>query len=298
MTTQATPKSVLVAGASGRFGAIVEELLDRGHAVRAGVRNLDTPSAMHLRELGARPLRADYDEPATIEVAAAGVDAVIASGTAHRAGPDGEARHGQNLAAALAAADVPHLVFISGDGAAPESPVPLFRAKWQVEEAIRASGVAYTIPAPTYLMENLFNHWNLPALRAGVLPSPIPIDRPLQQTAVADLLSLVVLAIERPEELAGRRIAIASDELTADEAAKAISGVIPRVLEPRRAPSEMLPPGIRLLFEWLGSTGHSVEIEALHAEFPEVAWNTYGEWARTQLQRFRDLCAHPEPVAG
>src|SRR5262245_17624983 len=298
MTSEATPKSVLVAGATGRFGAIAELLLARGHAVRAGVRDPDTPSAVRLEELGARLLLADYDKPATIEVAAAGVDVVIASGTAHRAGPEGEARHGQKLVAALASADAPHLVFISGDGAAPESPVPLFRAKWRVEEAIRASRVPHTILAPTYLMENLFNTWNLSALRAGVLPSPIPIDRPLQQTAVADLLSLATLATERPDSFAGRRIAIASDELTAEEAAAAISGVIPRALEPRRAPAEMLPPGIRLLFDWLESPGHRVDIEALRGEFPEVGWHAYGEWGRTQLQRFRELCAHPEPAAG
>jgi uncharacterized protein YbjT (DUF2867 family) len=288
---------VLVAGATGRFGRIAELLLERGHTVRAGARELDSPGALRLRELGARPVRADFDEPATLEVATAGVDAVFASGTAHRAGPEGEAEHGHNLAAAVAAAGVPHLVFVSGDGAGPESPVPLFRAKWAVEEGIRASGVSHTILAPTYLMENLFNPWNLPALRAGVLPSPISIDRPLQQTAVADLLSLSVLAIERPGDFAGRRIPVASDELTAAEAAEAISEALPRTLEPRRAPAEALPPGVRLLFAWLESSGHRVDIAELHDEFPQVGWHRYGAWARTQLDRFRELCPHPEPVA-
>jgi uncharacterized protein YbjT (DUF2867 family) len=284
-------------GATGRFGAIAESLLERGHRVRAGSRELNSPPAVRLRELGARPVRADFDEPATLEVAAAGVDVVVASGTAHRAGPEGEARHGHNLIAALRAAEVPRLVFISGDGAAPDSPVPLFRAKWEVEEAIRASGISHTILAPTYLMENLFNPWNIRALQAGVLPSPIAIDRAVQQTAVADLFSLAVLAIERPEEFAGRRIALASDELTAEGSAGAISALIPRTLEPRPAPREMLPPGVQLLFDWLESTGHGVDVDALHDEFPEVGWHTYGSWARTQLDRFRELCAHPEPVA-
>src|SRR5919204_532720 len=87
------------------------------------------------------------------------------------------------------------------------------RAKWAVEERIRSLGIPHTILAPTYLMENLFNPWNVPALRAGVLPSPISVDRPLQQTAVADLLSLAALALERPDEFARRRIAVGSDEL-------------------------------------------------------------------------------------
>jgi uncharacterized protein YbjT (DUF2867 family) len=289
---------VLVAGATGRFGRIAELLLARGHTVRAGARDLESPEAAGLAELGAELVPADFDEPASLEVAVDGVDAVFASGTAHRARPGGELRHGLNLAAALNAAGGPHLVFVSGDGAGPESPVPLFRAKWEVEEAIRASAVPHTILAPTYLMENLFNPWNLPALRSGVLPSPIAIDRPLQETAVADLLALAVLSIEQPTRFAGRRIAIASDELTAEESAAAISELIPRTLEPQQAPTEALPPGVRMLFDWLGSAGHRLAIAALHDELPEVSWHTYGAWARTQLDRFRELCPRPEPVAG
>ncbi len=289
---------ILVAGATGRFGQIAELLLERGHAVRAGARDLGSPAAARLSELGAELVRADFDDPDSLEKAATGVDAVFASGTAHHVGPEGEARHGRNLAAALASAGVPHLVFVSGDGAGPDSPVPLFRAKWEVEEAIRANGVPHTILAPTYLMENLFNPWNLPALQAGVFPSPIAIDRPLQQTAVPDLLAMAVVAVERPEELADRRIAVASDQLTAEESAAAISELIPRTLEPRQAPREMLPPGIQLLFGWLGSSGHVVAIDALHEDFPQIAWHSYGDWARTQLHRFRELCPHPEPVAG
>jgi uncharacterized protein YbjT (DUF2867 family) len=288
---------ILVAGATGRFGRIVDLLLERGHEVRAGARDLESPAGSRLRELGAELIRADFDDPVSLEAAARGADAVFASGTAHRAGPEGEARHGRILAAALAAASVHQLVFVSGDGAAPDSPVPLFRAKWEVEETIRASGFPHTILAPTYLMENLFNPWNLPALQDGVLPSPIVIDRPLEQTAVADLLSLAVLAIERPEDFAGRRIPFASDRLNAVESAAAISELSPRTLEARQAPSEMLPPGVRLLFAWLESTGHRIDIRALHEEFPAVGWRTYESWARTQVDRFREFCPHPEPVA-
>jgi uncharacterized protein YbjT (DUF2867 family) len=289
---------VLVAGATGRFGGISELLIARGHRVRAGVRNLDSPTAIRLRELGAELAFADFDDPDSLAAAAHGVDAVFASGTAHHVGPQGEAQHGANLVEALEAAETPYLVYVSGDGAAAESPVPLFRAKWRVEEAIRASGVPHTLLAPTYLMENLFNPWNLEPLRAGVLPSPIPVDRPLQQTATEDLLALAALAIERRDELAGRRIPVASDELTAEQAAAGISELIPRTLEARPAPIGQLPPPLQALFGWLESPGHEVDIKARRAEFPGIDWHSYGDWAGTQLDRFRELCSHPEPVAG
>jgi uncharacterized protein YbjT (DUF2867 family) len=210
---------VLVVGAGGRFGPTADRLIERGHEVRATSRDPGSPAAARLAARGAEIVRADYEDAGSLAAAARGVDAVFAGGTAHHAGPEGEARHGANLAEAIAEAGVPHIVFVSGDGAAPDSPLPLFQAKWRVEEAIGATGISHTILAPTYLMENLFNPWNIPALRAGVFPSPIVVDRPLQQASVADLLSLAVLAIEQPDRLAGRRIAIASDELTAEQAA-------------------------------------------------------------------------------
>jgi uncharacterized protein YbjT (DUF2867 family) len=83
---------VLVAGATGRFGSIAERLLERGHGVRAGSRDPDSPAAALLRDLGAEFFRADFDDPDSLAAAARNMDAVFASGTAHRAGPDGEAR--------------------------------------------------------------------------------------------------------------------------------------------------------------------------------------------------------------
>lgn len=82
------------------------------------------------------------------------------------------------------------------------------------------------------------------------------------------------------------------------DAAAAISELIPRTLEPRPAAADELPPGVRFLFDWLGSAGHQIDIGALHAEFPEVRWHGYRAWAEEQLERFRELCSHPESVAG
>jgi hypothetical protein len=39
-----------------------------------------------------------------------------------------------------------------------------------------------------------------------------------------------------------------------------------------------------------------VSIEGLKADYPEIAWHRYGAWAASQLDRFREICSHPEPV--
>lgn len=132
-----THKRVLVAGATGRLGVIVDVLLDRGHSVRAMTRNPASPAALTLRAAGAEVVHGDFEDPNTIAAAAAGVDAMFATGTVHRAGPDGELRHGRNIVRAATAAGVPHLVYSSGDGAAPDSPLPLFRVntRWRSTSA-------------------------------------------------------------------------------------------------------------------------------------------------------------------
>src|SRR5215470_9450512 len=129
-------KRVLVAGATGRFGAIAGLLLARGHAVRAATRGPARPAAAMLAARGAEVVRADFEDPASLAAAAAGMDAVFASGTAHRAGPAGEERHGRNLAEALSGARAPHLVFVSGAGADRSTGLALLDAKRAVEQRI------------------------------------------------------------------------------------------------------------------------------------------------------------------
>ena len=286
-------KRVLVAGATGRLGGIVDVLLERGHAVQALTRDPGSDSAAALREAGAAVVAGDYDDVDSLVRAAAGLDALFATGTAHRAGPEGERRHGANVARAAAAASVPHVVYVSGEGASPDSPLPLFRAKAAVEADIRASGVRATILAPVYFAENLFNPWNLPALQPGAFPSPVPVELPLQQAAVEDVVRFAALAIERPEAFAGRRVVLASDEVTAAQAAAAVARVIGRPLDPRRVPAEQLAPPLAALFGWLERHPGGADVEALRRDHPDVGWQRYPEWAAARLARFRELCAEP-----
>lgn len=291
-----THKRVLVAGATGRLGAIVDVLLDRGHSVRAMTRNPSSPAAAGLRAAGADVVYGDFDDPDSIARAAAGTEAMFATGTAHRAGPDGELRHGRNFARAAAAAGVPHLVYSSGDGAAEDSPLPLFRVKHEVEQYIRSLSLAYTVLAPVYFMENLFNPWNLPMLQSGRFPSPIPVELPMQQVAIADLIKLAAMAIDRPDEFAGQRIVVASDELSAEHAAHSLSRFLRRDFTADQLPSEELAPGLRALFAWLEHDRQTVDLAALHDRYPQVGWHDYEAWVRSQHARLRELC--PREHAG
>jgi uncharacterized protein YbjT (DUF2867 family) len=296
MPTSHARKTVLVAGATRRLGILVELLLARGHAVRATTRELDSPAAQRLRSIGAEVRYGDFEDPASIQAAAAGADGLFATGTAHKSGPQGEERHGRNVADAAAAAGVEHLVYSSGDGAFPDSPLPLFQAKFRVEQHIRSLPIAHTILAPVYFMENLFNPWNMPMLRSGSFPSPIGVEQPLQQVAIADVAAFAALVIERSPEFAGERITVASDELSAEQAAAALSSVVPRELKAEQLPAEEHAPGLRALFAWLQDTGHDVDIAQLRRRYPEVGWHDYVSWLRSKRSRLRCLCPTPQPA--
>jgi uncharacterized protein YbjT (DUF2867 family) len=271
--------TVLVAGATGRFRPVAELLVARGHRVRAGTRDRRSPAARDLASLDADPVVCDFDDPASIAAAACGVDAVFASGTAHQAGPDGEVRHGRNLAQALSWAGVRHLVYCSGAGAERRTDVPVFESKRRVEEHISALRLPATILAPVYLMENLFNPWNLSALETGVFPTAVPRDREIQQVPVVDIAAFAVHALEHRDEFVGQRIELASDSLTGVEEASVVSSVSGHTLEVR----DVNPTGaLRILFDWLNHVGFTVDVGAVRRSYPDVRWHTFAEWALKQ----------------
>src|SRR5262249_36990273 len=146
-------------------------------------------------------------------------------------------------------------------------------------------------------MENLFNPWNLPALRARVFPSPIPVATPLQQVATADIASVATLAIERPREFAGERIPLASDELTAERAADILSRATGRRFHAQQLQAGEVAPSLRALFAWLEQTDDDIDIPCLHARYPEVKWRSYAAWLATQRDRFATLCSQPHGTA-
>jgi uncharacterized protein YbjT (DUF2867 family) len=57
----------------------------------------------------------------------------------------------EHLVAAAREAGVHRLVYLSGAGAAPNAKRHWFRAKWRAEEAVRASGLTWTILRPTWI---------------------------------------------------------------------------------------------------------------------------------------------------
>jgi NADH dehydrogenase len=149
---------VAVAGGSGFVGrSIVRELAARGNNVI--VLSHRPPIATIDRLIEFR--QADVTQPERLLDALAGADTLVIC-LAFRNSPIEAPRRGQTfekvdaggteaLVAAARAAGIRRLVYISGAGAAPDARRHWFRAKWRAEEAIRGSGVVYTIFRPSWI---------------------------------------------------------------------------------------------------------------------------------------------------
>lgn len=158
---------VAVLGANGRTGKpVVEQLLERGYKVRAMVR--DPAAAAGAFPAGVEVVAGDVREPKQLAAALKGVKYVISTIGASggpKAGERGSANDVDNvgianLAQAAKAARVKQLVLVSSSGVtkAAENPMafmrPILAAKASGEQALRDSGVPYTIVRPGGLRDD------------------------------------------------------------------------------------------------------------------------------------------------
>jgi uncharacterized protein YbjT (DUF2867 family) len=138
---------ILVTGATGNTGSgLVPALLAAGARVRALVH---TPAkAESLRRQGAEVVVADLGRPESLEAAVAGVDRIY---LCLFNGPD-QATHGHNLIAAARKAGRPHVVQHSASGSDRSR---IIRHVMEVESALKASGLPWTIIRPTFYLQNM-----------------------------------------------------------------------------------------------------------------------------------------------
>jgi NAD(P)H dehydrogenase (quinone) len=141
---------ILVTGASGAVGGRVARLLaGQGQSLRLLVR--DSTRAPKL--LGAEVVTGDYADPASLPAAFAGIDtAFIVSGYAQ---PGERWKLHANAVDAARAAGVGRIVYLSFQGAAPDSAFSFARDHAQTEEHIRFSGIPYTFLRPDLYLDEV-----------------------------------------------------------------------------------------------------------------------------------------------
>jgi NADH dehydrogenase len=147
---------IFVTGGSGFVGAhLVHELRGRGLAVRCLVR--DPRKGAKLAAWGSELLQGDMTDPASLRRGADGADAVVHL-AAIRQGREEQFRRimvdgTRDLLAVAEDAGVRRFVHMSalGTSEATKDLVPYYRAKWEMEELIRASGIPHVIFRPSFI---------------------------------------------------------------------------------------------------------------------------------------------------
>ena len=275
--------TVVVTGATGKQGgAVALGLLSRGHKVRAVTRDPNSKQAKSLADAGASLVAASLDDTAALTKALAGATSFFAMTTPF-GGTDAEIQQGVAAADAAKAAGA-HLVFTSVGNADRQTGVPHFDSKYEVEKHIAEIGVRATILAPAAFMENIY--FVKEQLGQGVYASALSPTRAHTQIAVPDIGAVAVRVLEEPVRFTGKRFDLAGDELSGNQAMDILSHVIGRPLNYFQVPLDVVRQRMGedavKMYEWFERAGFSVDRAALRREFPDVIFQDFESWAKTQ----------------
>lgn len=152
-------KTLLVTGASGQLGrGVINHLLDTFKVPAAQI-IATTRTPDNLADLAARGVvvrAADFNDPASLAKAFAGAGRALIIST-NELEVQGKRREQQIAAVAAATqAGVVHLLYTSMPNPEPGSPVHFAPDHYDTEQAIKASGIPYTIFRNNWYDENLF----------------------------------------------------------------------------------------------------------------------------------------------
>lgn len=198
----AAPKKVLVAGATGQTGRlIVSELMASGYEVRALVR--DTAKGRQMLGDKVELVQGDVRDPATLTAAFAGTNAVISAiGARGAKGPESpeaiDYQGVKNLVDAAVVSRARQFVLVSSRSVTqPDNPLNKMFGNvliWKLkgEDALRASGIPYTVVRPGGLGNGAGGDRDLVFEQGDTVSAQTTITR-------ADVARICVQALKYPE---------------------------------------------------------------------------------------------------
>ncbi|MFL6318345.1 MAG: NmrA/HSCARG family protein [Nitrososphaeraceae archaeon] len=273
---------ILVTGATGQQGGTLARLLlQKKHKVYALTRNTQSPAAQDLRNKGAKIVKGDLDDSDSLKQVVNGIDSIFLMGTPFEDGTEAETRRGKLMADIAKENSIEHLVYSSVANADKNTGIPHFESKYKIELHIKNLGIPFTIIGPTFFMENLLGL----GLQQGQLALPLSPSSILQQSALENIAEFSALVLEHRKPFLGKRIDIASDEVTGERATKILSNELGYRIKYVQIPLEQVRQAnedMARMYEWYERVGTGINISSLHQEYPEVNWHTFEDWAKSQ----------------
>src|SRR5919197_1400777 len=280
-------RKILVTGATGQQGgSLARLLLQKKYKVYALTRNTQSAAAQGLGNKGAKLVKGDLDDSDSLERAVKDVQSIFLMGTPFEDGTEGETRRGKLMADIAKENNIEHLVYSSVANADKNTGIPHFESKYKVEQHIKNLGIPHTIIGPTFFMENLLG----PGLEQGQLALPLSPSSILQQSALQNIAEFSALVLEHSKTFLDKRIDIATDEVTGEQATKLLSNELGRTIRYVHNPLDRVREGnedVARMYEWYEKVGTGIDIPSLHEEYPQVNWLSFKDWAKSQLLDFK-----------
>jgi uncharacterized protein YbjT (DUF2867 family) len=304
---------ILIAGGSGRLGTLlVERLRCRGQQVRILTR--DPARAEHPPGGQITVMSGDVRDRRSLEPAVAGVETVVsavhgfnqtARDSLAAVDRDGNA----NLIDAAQSAGA-RFVLMSTVGAAPDSPMELFRMKYAAEQRAARSGVPGTIVRATAFLELWIEVLEQTAARSG---RPLVFghgQNPINFVSVGDVAALVERAVLDPD-MRGEPLEIGGPaNLTFNQLAQAVQNAAGRPAPPKHVPSPML----RLMANTVGRVKPQLgrqaraalamdkvdlafDTVAIHTLYPELPCTSAAEVLADRRQLKLEAAGEQQPTA-
>ncbi len=268
--------TALILGATGlQGGAVAQEMLHRGAAIRVLTRSAASPKARALAAQGAEVVQGDLTRPRTLPPAFESIDTVfsVQDFYAPNAGLIGELEQGRAVIAAAQAAGVGHIVQSGmGDGNATGGPQH-FLSKALLERDLKRSGIGWTILGTVWFMDNLKNPAMKPHLMFPVLAGSLDAGTPFHMLAIKDLGWVAAEALSNPDAWASRKINLAGDVLTVPDMKRIYRDVMGTRPKRWRIPAAMfkrIVPEFAEQLAWHNTVNFAFDTSALRRAKPDA----------------------------
>jgi NAD(P)H dehydrogenase (quinone) len=257
---------ILITGASGHIARRTAELLS---STGQGLRLISRTPQRVPKLAGAEILFGDFAEPATLDSAFEGVaTALVVSGSG---GPGLRAQLHRNAFEAAARAHVHHVVYLSLQGASPQSKYPFSRDHHQSEEYLRATGLPFTILRNAFYIDMFLEMFDATGIVRG------PAKRGRAAFVSREDCARVAAAVSNVSP-GGTYDVTGPQALSLTDVAARLSGIIGREL---RYEDESVAAGR----EWRSRLGES-------AEQVELSLGWHEAIAAGELERVTDTVFH------
>jgi uncharacterized protein YbjT (DUF2867 family) len=220
-------KTVLVLRATGSQGkGVVQHMAKSGWKVHALVSDPSSERAVALQKHGNVSLyKGTLGDHASVEAAIAGTNAVFLTQMPSWT-DDSETRDAQAVLALAKAAGVKHIVhstqlMLNDSDLRNHIPSPIIApaliGKLDVEELVRASGLAYTLLRPGWFMTNVVSplaDTMYPGLSEGRFTSSYTPDAIIPAVDTDDVGAFAAAVFSNPEKFSGKAVSVVSELIT------------------------------------------------------------------------------------